>query len=607
MCAKKKKNLSFLRTLSNNAYALRMLWSVSPVYVTVYLASSLLYGGLDFLGGSYLLRGIVDGAEQGAPFTQILLYVILLGGISVTVSFLLDWYWNVPGEVAGNRFSARVEKELYRKAASMDLACYENPQYYDRYVRAFDRANNRIRNVLHSLDSLIFRIVTLSATSLLLFVIDPVLLLFGLLPLLLGLLRRVETKTKHRMSKELDPVNRKSSYVERTFYLSDYAKEMRVGSMHNALMRDLRSVYAEHRRIYRKYGFLRAFFSFIRYFGLEVVTVLGATLYSVWSALCVEGGMSVGDCIVVIGSIGTVSYNLNNLIQNLAEFNEHAVFLEDLRYFLNDTPSVRDGDYDPDPTGGDLCVENLSFRYEGSDCNALENISFCWKKGERIALVGSNGSGKSTLVKLLLRLYDPQEGTIAQNGRNLKELKAAEYRRTFSCVFQDFKLFSLSVTENVLLRPEGEGDRERVTEALRESGALDRVLQLEKGIDTVLTREFDEKGAVLSVGEQQKVLLARIFAEKRPYVILDEPSSALDPIAEYTMFENMIRATEGRSVLFVSHRLSSAVLADRVLLLDGGRIAEMGTHDELMAKNGKYAEMFRRQAENYLGEEGNNG
>ena len=161
----------------------------------------------------------------------------------------------------------------------------------------------------------------------------------------------------------------------------------------------------------------------------------------------------------------------------------------------------------------------------------------------------------------------------------------------------------MSVKDNVLLRPEREGDHELIENALKESGAYGKVSSLERGIDSILTREFDDKGENLSIGEQQKILLARVFADYTPFVILDEPSSALDPIAEYNMFENMIRATEGRSVIFISHRLSSAVLADRVILMDNGTVAKCGTHSELMARNGKYAEMFRRQAENYLGSE----
>ena len=189
------------------------------------------------------------------------------------------------------------------------------------------------------------------------------------------------------------------------------------------------------------------------------------------------------------------------------------------------------------------------------------------------------------------------------DGVNIKDFTLASYRDSFSTVFQDFKMFSMSVRDNVLLRSEREGDGELVVNALKESGAYGKVSSFENGIDTILTREFDDKGENLSVGEQQKLSLARVFADPTPFVLLDEPSSALDPIAEYTMFENMIRATEGRSVMFISHRLSSAVLADRVILMENGTVAECGTHAELMQKNGSYAAMFRRQAENYLGSE----
>ena len=602
----KKKKLPLRRTLSNNLFALRAIWAASPIYLGVYLGSSLIYGVLDFLGEGYLLRRIVNGISSGEGIDSVIRFVICLGVVTLVVYGALSWFWNVQSPVEQRKVGAYVEKMLFRKSAQVELACYENPAFYDKYVKAMDEAYNRIIKVMQTLDSLIARVIALSANSILLFVIDPWLILFGLFPLLLGFFRRLENVARHDLSSENKPINRRANYVRRTFYLNEYAKEMRIGGMYDAMLQDLRETFGEYRRVLKKYGTRQAIYGYIQRVGLEVVTILGATLYAVWSAMCLgseNGGMQVGDCIVVLGSIGTISYCLNNLVQNFAEFGEHALFLDDVRYFLDYQPTVTDGALPAPADGGEMEVRNLSFRYEGSERDTLHDVNFVWRKGERIALVGSNGSGKTTLVKLLLRLYDPREGEILVNGQNIKSFTQSSYRECFSTVFQDFKMFSMSVKDNVLLRLPKEGDEELVTHALQESGAYPKIQRFEKGLDTILTREFDDKGENLSIGEQQKLSLARVFADYSPFVLLDEPSSALDPIAEYTMFENMMRATQGRSVIFISHRLSSAVLADRVILMDGGTVAECGTHAELMAKNGKYAAMFHRQAENYLGSE----
>ncbi|MBQ4511201.1 MAG: ABC transporter ATP-binding protein, partial [Clostridia bacterium] len=221
-------------------------------------------------------------------------------------------------------------------------------------------------------------------------------------------------------------------------------------------------------------------------------------------------------------------------------------------------------------------------------------------KNEKIALVGHNGAGKSTLIKLLLRLYDPTEGKISLNGISLEDLKLKEYRDMFSVVFQDFKTISLPVAENVLMRPREEGDDEKIIQALKNSGAYERIMELPNGIDTMLTKEFDKDGAVLSVGQAQKVAIAHAFVKNAPFIILDEPSSALDPVAENEMYNNMMKAGEGKAMIFISHRLSSAVSADRIYMLEQGEIVESGTHAELMKLNGKYADMFRKQAKNYV-------
>ena len=602
----KKKKLPLRRTIANNMFALRAIWAASPIYLAVYLGSSFVYGIIEFLSEGYLLRMIVNGIDEGKSVESIVLFVLILASISLVTYTALSWFWNVISPVKQRRVSAYIEKMLFRKAAEVELACYENPVFYDKYVRAMDEAYDRIMKVMRTLDSLISRLIALSANSILLFIIDPVLILFGLFPLILGIFRRLENIASHDLESERKKVNRRAAYVKRTFYLGEYAKEMRSGGMYGNMLRDLRGTFDEYKRITKKYGAKRAIYGYIQCFGLEVITILGATLYSVWSAMCIgsaNGGMSIGDCIVVIGSIGTISYCLNNLVQNFAEFGEHALFLEDVRYFLDYETKLVGGNKKAPDESVVLEARGVSFRYDGSDKDTLHDVSFTLRKGERVALVGSNGSGKTTLVKLLLRLYDVSEGEILLDGENIKEYDLSSYRDCFGTVFQDFKMFSMSVKDNVLLRPSEKDEDERVLSALRESGAYARVERMDKGIDTILTREFDDKGENLSGGEQQKLSLARIFADRTPFVLLDEPSSALDPIAEYTMFENMMRATEGRSVIFISHRLSSAVLADRVLLMDGGTVAECGTHSELLAKNGIYADMFRRQAENYLGSE----
>lgn len=598
----KKEKLGFKKTLSNNFFALSVVWKSAPSYLIVYLGVSLYGGVVDFLSEGYLLRKTINSIENGDNINDVLYFVAVLGIVICAFGILNNWFWDVMSPPRQRKIAAYIEKMLFKKSAEVELSCYENPIFYDKYVRAMDEAYNRMMSVMRSLHMLIYRVIALFANSMLLFIIDPYLILFALIPLIFGYFKRLKNVAFHDYKLAEKTVNRHNDYVKRTFYLGEYAKEMRIGGMYKNMLKDLNSTYKDYLALIKKYGWKITLFECLQQFGLEVVTILGATLYSVWSAM-VSGNMNTGDCIVVLSSIGTISYCLNNLVQNFAEFGEHALFLEDVRYFLNYEPKIKDGTSPLPENIGDLEVKNLSFKYDGSETDTLKNISFTLHKGEKIALVGSNGSGKTTLVKLLLRLYDADSGEITLSDKNIKKFSLKSYRNCFSTVFQDFKVFSLSVKDNVLLRGEKQGDRELVTTSLKESGIYEKVQTLDNGIDTILTREFDDKGANLSVGEQQKLSLARIFADKTPFVILDEPSSALDPIAEYKMFENMMRATEGRSVIFISHRLSSAVLADKVILMENGTIAEMGTHAELLEKQGKYAAMFHRQAENYLGSE----
>ncbi len=598
---KKKPKLSARRSASNICFAFAQVWESSKWYFCLYFIPAFLMAPLDFLSDSYLLRLIVDGVSGGGDLSYIIVYMVVIAVLLISANMFSNFFWNVMSPKATRWVGANLQKKLFKKAGEVDLSCYETPSFYDKYVKAFDETSERVFKVMNTLQKLIWRVVALLCNSFLLFLIDPWLIIFGLFPLLLGFVRKWANKLYHDHVAAQKPVEREIKYIRRTFYLNEYAKEMRVGGMHKRMLWELGETYNEFRRIRIQFGVKRAIAKYIQQIGLEVITILGAMFYAVWRTVS-DGSMSIGDCIVILNSIGTISYCLNNMVQNLSEFGEHALFLEDVRYFLDYEPKIKEDESLPEAHGGELRLENVSFKYEGAEKNALSDITMSVSPGERVALVGHNGSGKTTLVKLLLRMYDADEGKITLDGRDIKEYRLSSYRDSFSCVMQDYRMFSLSVEKNVTMRRAREGDRELATEALRESGAYDKIMSLDRGIDTTLTREFDDEGANLSGGEAQKVSLARVFANHTPFIILDEPTSALDPIAEHQMFENMMRAARGRSVIFISHRLSSAVNADRIYLFEHGKIVEEGTHASLVAAGGKYANMFSLQAENYVGE-----
>ena len=263
--------------------------------------------------------------------------------------------------------------------------------------------------------------------------------------------------------------------------------------------------------------------------------------------------------------------------------------------FLAETETIVDGKHIAECGKPEtITVENISFSYEGNDKDSIDGISFDIKPYEKIALVGYNGAGKTTLTNLLLRLYDVSGGSIKIGDRDIREETVASHRNRFAAVFQDFQIFSATVGENVALSKEY--DPERVFMAL-ESAGFNK--ELPNGLDTILLREFDENGVMLSGGEQQKIAIARAFYKKCPYVILDEPSANLDPVSEYELNHAMMTGADDKTVIFISHRLSTTKNADRIFMMEKGKIIESGSHEELMQLNGKYAEMFNLQAEKY--------
>ena len=304
----------------------------------------------------------------------------------------------------------------------------------------------------------------------------------------------------------------------------------------------------------------------------------------------------------------TAMSNIRDIINDMGEaisvVKNESLYFGNLKEFFEYEAKVVSGTVLPDELET-LEFKNVTFTYPNAKNPTLKNLNLKFQKGETTAIVGENGAGKTTFVKLLLRFYDPDEGVILYNGRDLRDYDIQALRQRFGTVFQDYKVFVVSVAENVICKEvECENEQQKVLTSLKNSGADPFVNRLPQKERTVITREFEEKGIGLSGGEQQKIATARMFCKDFYLAILDEPSSALDPIAEYNMYENLISATKGKTVIYISHRLSSAVLSDKIYVFGDGTVKESGTHEELMALNGKYAEMFTLQASSYREKEG---
>lgn len=601
---KKPDKLSLRRVLQNNLFMLGMIRRAAPAYIVIDVILDLLWSVIEFFSGSFLLKVVVDHLGEGGDPMTLTWFILGMFAIHITVFFAQQAFWQIYAPISQRKLSMAIRTALYTQMRAVELSCYENPAYYEKYVKAMNEAEDRAFNVLWSLERLFGQVFSLIANALLLWSIDPILMLFALIPFGVGFIRKKRNKIAFKENEDIQKLAWKANYIQRGFYLQDYAKEMRLTGMSDKLLSDLDETTVAVERIKRKYGIRNAALDYICRISHEVVTVLGACLYAVYATL-VQGTVGVGDCIVVLNSIGSVSGYLQGLVTNLVSFHEHALYIENLRSFLDYEPKIKENPEGIVARGGEIVVENVKYRYEGAETDTLHGVSLRIAPGEKIALVGQNGSGKSTFVKLLLHLYEPSEGSITMDGVPMNDHTLASWRGVFKPVFQDYSTFALSVAENILTRPmrkdpEGEADdRALVENALRQSGAYDRVMKMPHGMDTMLTREFDDKGEVLSGGEAQKIALSRVFASDAPVVILDEPTSALDPVAEYQLFENMMKACADRAVIFISHRLSSAVPADRVYLFEEGRVVESGTHRELMERGGHYADMFHKQAESY--------
>ena len=590
------------KIIKNNKYILKLIHNASPSRIITTLLVMLGNSLTNFLIDIYLLKHIITGIETGADFYSILLF--LIGLLLYQLIFYL--IWNYYNEIYLPLSDQKIRKHLmnivFSKSISVELACYENKEFYDQYTKSVQEATVRAGGVLNSLSSLLCRIFMIFSISLMFILIDPILLVFALLPFIMSLIfgKRLN-KLSYNFNMEFQEKSRIKNYVNRVFYLREYAKELRTSNINRVMMSTYSNSIREIINTIKKYRFKLSAISYILTLTKEIVVFLGVICYCAFRTV-VSMTMRIGDCLAVINSINSVSWSMREIADIIMEFNNHSLYIDNFINFIEYNPKIVDkpNAMSLPKINSVLTLNNISFRYDGADDYTLKNIDFSIKPGERIAIVGNNGAGKTTLVKLLMRLYDPTEGSVLYDGMNISDYKLDEYRKNIGVVFQDCKLFALNVLDNVLLRDNySEQEIMNAIEGLKLTGIYDKINNLPNGYHSILSKEFDNNGEILSQGESQKIVLARVFSRKCNLVILDEPSSSLDPLAEYELFNNMLKVCENKTVIFISHRLSSAVLSDRILYMSDGKIIEEGTHEKLLSIKGEYYNVWNKQAINY--------
>ena len=601
---KMKKNRSTV--LKNQIFLWKLCFKTCPLYMIYHLYDAFRYQGVIFLEHVLGIRYVLKCAEFHEPFTKALFYIGLILFLNILQIipdgfFIYGWQFKYKP-----RLYRALKEEMFKKASEIDLYCYDDPAYYNDFVLSVSQSEAAIDRFLELLNMAMQAITVLFTTGIFYIMTDPIGIAFVFASFIL---RFVVSKKLNKVNYEnrlaVNPHMRKRDYVSRVFYLKDFAKELR---LHPNAGAQLEEEFAEANdniiKEHKKVAVKRVCFQFLKDYGVGDFLIDGLYItYLVYKAAVLQT-VNYSDAVILFNRTGSLRGSMSRFADLGPKAHENSMFIDKIRAFLNYEPRLKNNEGDAVPEGaGELKLEHVTFKYSESGRKVLDDISLSVKPGEHIAIVGYNGAGKTTLIKLLMRLYDPTSGSISYHGRNITELCPNDYHKRIGVVFQDYQMFGANLAENVVMDdlPKDELDTRapQITAALTDAGFAQKLARLPDGLFTQVTTEFDKKGVDFSGGESQKIAISRAFYKKADILIMDEPSSALDPIAEYELNKAMESAAKGKTVFYISHRLSTTRDADRIIMLERGRIIEEGTHTELLARNGKYAEMWNAQAGKY--------
>ncbi|MBQ4511200.1 MAG: ABC transporter ATP-binding protein [Clostridia bacterium] len=600
------EKVTFKQSLKNNKFILKTAFKSAPGLCIMRLVMGFITG-LNHGITVFLTSEILNALDRNEDFKEILWKIGIMAIYFAVYQLFYSYHWKQYNPKHKLRFIRDLHKRFFIKASEIDLSSYDSPEFYNDYVYSMQTCDKSIMNTVDTVAEIIRCLVASVSVFSVVINIDPIVAVVILgFSILTMVIRIIENGIWYKYEKLFSKIWGKDWYISRFFSLADYAKEIRLTRIDENMKSELEKNYLEKRRLTIKQ---QKEFLLLNIIGtiLHVAENLFIILFMSYH-LMVTGEILIGGFAIAIISANKMRSMFSELQWRFAQINKQSVFADKVRKFLETESKIISGDKELN-TFESIEFKNVTFAYQVKEENAkddeaktvyaLKDVSFKINKGDRIALVGYNGAGKTTITKLMMRLYDVTEGEILINGVNIKEYRLDMLREKIGAVFQDYKVFAATVAENVLADIYTPEKEQTVLDALKDSTFDEKLEALPNGIDTELTKEFYKEGTELSGGESQKIAIARVFAHNNELIVMDEPSSALDPIAEYNLNLGIDKNARGKTVVFITHRLSTTRHVDMIYMLENGKIIENGSHDDLIRLNGKYASMFNLQASKY--------
>ncbi len=595
-------------------YIFKLVWQTGP-WILFFMFFIAVFHGVMPVAGSFISKEILNemqsvallqnGGGEVAFWGSVVMFLLIFFFAYRLLNRLVSTLDSSVTRIAGEKVVRQVRVQIMEKARELDLSSFDMPGFYEKLENANREAGHRPISVITSTFKIMSLLIELVSFIIVLVTAPDMwwaVLVIIAVSVPSAIINFIYRRKNFNYMRFRSKDRRQMNYYSNTMVNKDIVKEIRMFDLSDTFIGRFQSVFERYYAGLRRLILQESFWHVV----IAVVSVLtNCFFYLMIAMLFFDGRILIGDYQFYTNSIGSIATAVTSLISVSAGIYEGTLFIDNLLSFMNEEQTIVPIKDPPEPVEHNAAhtieFEHVSFRYPGTERDVLHDINLRFRPGETVVLVGLNGAGKTTLIKLLTRLYDPTEGRILLDGRDLREYDVKELYKMFGIIFQDFGKYAFTVSENIAFGDiNKEVKQSEIVDAAVQSAADEYIRKLPDGYDTPLMRIFEQNGIELSIGQWQKLAIARAFYSESDVLILDEPTASLDPIAEQEIFNQFDRLRADKTTIFVSHRLSSATVATQIVVLEYGRVIECGDHRELMDKKGRYFELFTTQAKRYL-------